>query len=101
MLIVRNERIHPGTSGPTWFYLASGLLLWPSELKCRVEGIPIGSKVVPSCGSYSGSYEVTPKRNYFGAYGYRVQGLGLNRTFRILGFGLKVEGVLKERASRF
>ena len=32
---------------------------------------PIGSKVVPFCGLYLGSYKVTPKRNYFGAYGYR------------------------------
>ena len=32
----------------------------------------IGSKVVPFCGLYLGSYKVTTKRNYFGAYGYRL-----------------------------
>ena len=31
--------------------------------------LPIGSKVVPFCGSYLGSYKVIPKRNYLGAYG--------------------------------
>ena len=32
-------------------------------------GLPIGSMVVPFCGSYLGSYQVIPKRNYLGAYG--------------------------------
>ena len=31
--------------------------------------VPIGSKVVPFCVLYFGSYKVIPKRNYFGAYG--------------------------------
>ena len=29
---------------------------------------PTGSMIVPFCGSYVGSYKVTPKRNYNGAY---------------------------------
>ena len=33
--------------------------------------LPIGSIVVPSCGSYTESYKVIPKRNYYGASGYR------------------------------
>ena len=36
----------------------------------QIYTIPIGSKVVPVCGLNLGSYKVTPKRNYFGAYGY-------------------------------
>ena len=41
-------------------------------------GIPTGSKVVPFCGLYFGSYKATPKRNYFGAYGivYRIRDWG-------------------------
>ena len=31
--------------------------------------LPIGSRVVPFCGSYLGSHKVIPKRNYYGAYG--------------------------------
>ena len=38
-----------------------------------VQGLPIGSIVVPFCGSSLGSYKVIPKSNYYGAYG---QGLG-------------------------
>ena len=30
---------------------------------------PIGTIIVPFCGSYLGSYKALPKRNYFGAYG--------------------------------
>ena len=30
---------------------------------------PIGSKVVPFCGSYLGSYKAIPKKSYFGANG--------------------------------
>ena len=32
--------------------------------------LPIGPKVVPFWGSYLEFCKVTPKRNYFGAYGY-------------------------------
>ena len=39
--------------------------------------LSIGSKVVPSCGFYLGSYKVIPKRNYFGAYGYGLPKQGL------------------------
>ena len=38
-------------------------------------GLPRGSIVVPLCGSYSEPYKVIPKRNYLGAYGYRVKGI--------------------------
>ena len=34
--------------------------------------LSIGSKVVPFSGFYLESYKETPKRNYFGAYGYRL-----------------------------
>ena len=44
--------------------------------------IPIGSKVVPFCGSYLGSYKVIPKRNYFGAYGYLRWGRILPVSFQ-------------------
>ena len=37
--------------------------------KSDTHRVPIGSIVVPFCGLYSGSYKVTPKRNYNGAYG--------------------------------
>ena len=33
------------------------------------EALPIGSIVVPCCGSYIESYKVVPKRDYYGAYG--------------------------------
>ena len=33
------------------------------------KSIPIGSIVVPVCGSYLGSYKDIPSRNYHGAYG--------------------------------
>ena len=39
----------------------------PVDLK-----LPRGSMLVPFCGLYLGSYKVIPKRNYNGAYGYRV-----------------------------
>ena len=38
----------------------------------QTQGLPIGSKVLLLCGLYSGSYQVIPKRNYYGAYGYRA-----------------------------
>ena len=34
--------------------------------------LPIGPKVVPVWGSHLEFYKVTPKRNYFGAYGYTI-----------------------------
>ena len=40
---------------------------------------PIGPKVVPFWGSYLEFYQVIPKRNYFGAYGYGPAPDTLNR----------------------
>ena len=37
--------------------------------------LPIGSIVVPFGGSYLDSYKVTPKGNYYGAYGYVLRPL--------------------------
>ena len=36
-------------------------------------GLPVGSIVVPFCGSYLGSYKAIPKRNYYGACGYSLE----------------------------
>ena len=43
----------------------------PRTRTCGLDlpAIPRGSIVVPSCGSYTESYKVIPKRNYYGAYG--------------------------------
>ena len=49
-----------GDSGVTWTPKVS-----------RITTLPIGPKVVPFWGSYLEFYKVIPKRNYFGAYGYR------------------------------
>ena len=38
-----------------------------------MKALPIGSIVVPFCGLYLGSYNVIPKRNYYGAYGIQHQ----------------------------
>ena len=46
---------------------ASGSGLWVGFLGLLGINLPIGSIVVPSCGSYLGSYQVIPKRNYHGA----------------------------------
>ena len=67
--------------------------------------VPIGSMVVPFCGSCLGSYKVIPKRNHKGAngqcllgvyllfvgLGFRVQGLGFR--FRVQSLGLLRVGV--------
>ena len=37
-------------------------------------GYPDGPQVVPFWASYLEFYKVIPKRNYFGAYGYWIQG---------------------------
>ena len=41
-------------------------------LKDRILGLPRGPIVVPFGGYYLESYKVFPKRNYFGAYGYKL-----------------------------
>ena len=57
--------------------LSSGASALSCVVLCRsstssgrtVLGLSKGSIVVLSCGLYLGSYRVTPKRNYYGAYG--------------------------------
>ena len=39
-----------------------------------LKGLPIGPSVVPFCGLFFESYEVTPKGSGFGGLGFRVWG---------------------------
>ena len=49
------------------------MLRGSEEAQTPPETLPIGPKVVPFWGSYleSYAYKVIPKRNHYGAYGYR------------------------------
>ena len=40
--------------------------------RVRILGLPRGYKVVPFGVSYIESYKVIPKRNYYGAYGFKA-----------------------------
>ena len=77
-LIMGSAGFCPSTLGPSSPEPLESTLEFPDPRRSPNLGpyttkgtLPKGPKVVPFGGSYLEFYKVLPKRNYFGAFGYR------------------------------